>query len=74
MTIFNQNNSNGNDKLLTTNQTAEYLGVGKETLSVWRATKRYNITYIKVGKLIKYRKSDLDRWLDERTCGVIVNN
>ncbi len=69
MSNINQTNTNhDNDKLLTTDQTAEYLGVGKETLNVWRATKRYNIPYIKVGKLIKYRKSDLDRWLDERTC------
>ncbi len=56
------------DKLLTTDETALYLGVGKETLNVWRATKRYKIPYIKVGKLIKYRKSDLDEWLKNRTC------
>jgi len=58
----------GENKLLTTEETAIYLGVGKETLNVWRATKRYKIPYIKVGKLIKYRKSDLDEWLKHRTC------
>ena len=58
-----------NESLLTQAQAAEILGVTPGTLSVWRCTKRYNIPYIKVGRLVKYRKSALDAFLDRRTHG-----
>ena len=56
-------------ELLNSKETAEYLGVTENTLAVWRTNKRYKIPYIKVGHLIKYRLSDLEHWLDERTRG-----
>ncbi|MGZ8927660.1 MAG: helix-turn-helix domain-containing protein [Methylobacter sp.] len=55
--------------LLTTKQAAEYLGVTVGTLEVWRCTKRYNIQFIRVGRLVKYRKSALDAFLEARTVG-----
>jgi excisionase family DNA binding protein len=58
-----------NDPLLTTIDAAAYLGVAPETLNVWRCTKRYNIPFIKVGRLVKYRKSALDAFLESRTYG-----
>jgi excisionase family DNA binding protein len=51
---------------------AEYLGVTENTLSVWRCVKRHAIPYIKVGRLVKYRQSDLDTWLASRTVGDTV--
>jgi len=57
----------GNDPLMTTAQAANYLGVAPETLNVWRCVKRYDIPYIKVGRLVKYRKSALDAFLEQRT-------
>lgn len=57
------------ESLLTQEQAAEILGVTPGTLSVWRCTKRYNIPYIKVGRLVRYRKSALDAFLDLRTHG-----
>lgn len=56
-----------NEKLLTTEEAAEFLGITPGTLSVWRCTRRYEIPYIKVGKLVKYRKSALDAFLNDRT-------
>ena len=50
-------------------QAVYILGINKETLNVWRCTKRYDVPYIKVGSCVMYRKSDLDKWLDLRTCG-----
>jgi hypothetical protein len=38
-------------------------------LSVWRCVGRYNIQFVKVGRLVKYRKSALDAFLDRRTVG-----
>jgi excisionase family DNA binding protein len=55
------------DPLFTPKETSEYLGITKDTLSVWRCVGRYNIPYLKVGRLVKYRKSDLDAWLAGRT-------
>lgn len=56
-----------NDSLMTTAEAATYLGVAPETLNVWRCVKRYDIPYIKVGRLVKYRKSALDAFLEQRT-------
>ena len=58
-----QTNLFGNDA------TAAYLGVTPRTLEVWRCTKRHQIPYIKVGRLVKYRQSDLDHWLAAQTVG-----
>lgn len=58
-----------NADLLTNDQAAEYIGVTPRTLEVWRCTKRHQIPYIKVGRLVKYRKSALDTFLEQRTIG-----
>ena len=58
-----QTNLFGNDAA------AAYLGVTPRTLEVWRCTKRHQILYIKVGRLVKYRQSDLDAWLAAQTVG-----
>ena len=55
--------------LINTEQAAAYLGVTSRTLEVWRCTKRHSIPYIKVGRLVKYRKTELDRWLARQTIG-----
>ena len=55
--------------LLTSGQAADYLGVSVGTLEVWRCTKRYAIPFIKVGRLVRYRKSALDDFLMQRTVG-----
>jgi len=55
--------------MFTREQAAAYLGVAKGTLDVWKCTGRYSLPVIKVGRLTKYRKSDLDAWLASRTVG-----
>ncbi|SNX60622.1 DNA binding domain-containing protein, excisionase family [Nitrosomonas ureae] len=57
------------DPLLTPPEAAAYIGVTENTLSVWRCVGRYNISFIKVGRLVKYRKSALDAFLVSRTYG-----
>lgn len=54
---------------LTNDQAAEYLGITPRTLEVWRCTGRYGIPFIKVGRLVRYRQTDLDAFLDRRTVG-----
>ncbi len=54
---------------LNTDKVAAYIGVTENPLSVWRCVGRYNIQFIKVGRLVRYRKSALDNFLDRRTVG-----
>jgi excisionase family DNA binding protein len=56
--------------LLTREEAAEYLGVTPRTLAVWACVGRYNLPYVKVGRLARYRKSDLDIFLTKRTVWV----
>lgn len=53
--------------LLTNEEAACYIGVTPGTLEVWRCTKRYEIPYIKVGRLVRYRPAALDKFLTART-------
>ncbi len=55
------------DPLFTPPEAAAYIGVTENTLSVWRCVGRYAIPFIKVGRLVRYRVSDLDAWLESRT-------
>ena len=56
-------------KLLTTDQAATHMNIKPQTLIIWRSTKRYPLPFIRVGRSIRYRVEDLDRWLESRTVG-----
>lgn len=55
------------NRLLTTKEAAAFLGVKEITLAVWKSTNRYSIPCIKVGRLVKYRYSDLLEFIERRT-------
>lgn len=55
------------EELLTRKQAAHYLGIAASTLAIWASVKRYNLPYIKVGHLVKYRRKDLDAFIVNRT-------
>ena len=55
--------------LLTREQAAAYLGVTPRTLAVWKCTGRYKLPCVKIGRLAKYRKADLDAFIARRTVG-----
>lgn len=47
-------------------QAAKYIGVNHTTIRLWRYEGK-GPSFFKAGdKLIRYRKSDLDRWIAER--------
>lgn len=56
------------DPLLRQEAVAEYIDVSMATLEKWRKTGR-GPAHIRVGRLVRYRQSDLDRWLREQTVG-----
>ena len=55
--------------LLTPQSVAEMLGVNVETLNVWRATNCYKLPYVKVGRLVRYRLSDVNNFITSRLQG-----
>lgn len=55
------------DERLTAEQAAEYIGVQPQTLAAWRSTGRYDLPFVRAGRAIRYRKSDLDAWMARRT-------
>lgn len=57
--------------LLSRKQAADFLGLKPQTLAKWATTGQYGLPFVKVGRAVRYRQEDLERWLDERTCGAI---
>lgn len=55
------------NNLLSNEQAAEYLGVTKGTLHVWRSVGRYQIPFAKIGRYVKYKQSDLDAFIESQT-------
>jgi excisionase family DNA binding protein len=50
-------------------EAAEILGVTHGTLSVWRCTRRYPLPYVKIGRSVRYRITDLEAFMQSRTVG-----
>ena len=53
-------------ELLDEKAAAKLLDLKPGTLSVWRSTGRYKIPFVKIGHLVRYRRTDLETWLDSR--------
>ena len=54
-------------ELLDEQAAADVLEVTPGTLSVWRSTGRYALPFLKIGRKVRYRHSDLMVWLEKRT-------
>lgn len=52
--------------LMSRKDAAAYLGVAEITLAIWRSTGRYNLPVYKIGRLAKYKASDLDAFISSR--------
>ena len=55
--------------LLTPEETAGILGVTTSTLATWRCVKRYGLPFVKSGRLIRYRESDIAEFIERRLQG-----
>lgn len=51
--------------LLNEEQAASILQVKPNTLAVWRSTKRYAIPFVKIGACVRYKRADLDAFIQE---------
>ena len=54
------------DPLFTAHEAADYLAIGVGSVNYWRH-KKTGPRFIRVGRQVRYRRSDLDTWLDTRT-------
>lgn len=61
--------SPAHSELLTRRQAAAYLGVAEQTLAVWKCSGRYLLACIKIGRLVRYRKCDLDDFIAKHMHG-----
>lgn len=52
-------------QLMDMNEASEYLGIRKNTLYEWVVQKK--IPHLKVGRLTKFKREDLEGWLRKRT-------
>lgn len=55
------------NKLLSRKEAADFLGLKKNTLAVWAVQKKEDLPFFKVGGVVKYKKSDLEKFLENNT-------
>lgn len=60
--------------LVTSKEAARYLGVCPATIMKWRVRNRYNLPFIRIGRMCKYRLSDLAKFLENHTFGLRREN
>jgi excisionase family DNA binding protein len=52
--------------LLSQEEAAVFLRLRPDTLATWRCTKAHKIPFVKCGRRVFYRLSDLTAWLESR--------
>ncbi|MBW2321135.1 MAG: helix-turn-helix domain-containing protein [Deltaproteobacteria bacterium] len=55
------------DRWLSVDEIAEYLGVKRDTIYKW--VNRRKMPAHKVGRLLKFRKEEVDSWIKEGRAG-----
>lgn len=53
--------------LITPECAAALLGVTPNTLGIWRTTRRYPLPFVKVGRLVRYKRADILAFIESRT-------
>jgi|JI6StandDraft_1071083.scaffolds.fasta_scaffold862619_1 predicted DNA-binding transcriptional regulator AlpA len=53
-------------RLLSRKEAANFLGLKESTLATWKSTKRQYLPVVKVGRLARYRMSDLLDYINNR--------
>ena len=62
-------------RLLTPQETADWLQISVETLRTWR-DRRLNLPFVKVGSLVRYDPDDVEAYISRRRVPVrrVINN
>lgn len=56
-------------ELFTRPEAAAYLRVKPETLAAWAHHRRYPLPFVKLGRRVVYKKTDLDQFIDRQRQG-----
>ena len=64
-------NDNTRSDLLDEKGLCAELGISPVTATKWRR-RPDGPPFVKIGRLVRYRRADLDAWLDARTIGKIA--
>jgi excisionase family DNA binding protein len=49
---------------LSTQEVAKYLNLSPNTLAEWRSTGKVKIPYLKIGKIVRYSLTDVNKFLE----------
>ena len=61
------------DVLVTPEQASELLAIPHSSLQKWRSTGENNIPFVKIGRSVRYRTTDLKTYVERHTKqGVVV--
>ena len=52
-----------NPEMLTRKEAADYLGLSANTLSSWASNGRVKLPFVRLGRAVRYRRRDLDRFI-----------
>jgi len=55
------------DVLIDTVKASKLLGIPAATLAKWRSTRETEIPFIKIGRAVKYRTTDLLEFVEKNT-------
>jgi predicted DNA-binding transcriptional regulator AlpA len=58
------------DQLLNEKEAASILTVQPATLTTWRSKQSQALPYVKLGRAVRYRRSDVMAFIDAQTHGV----
>ncbi len=64
------NNCATTDRLMTTQEVAEYLGLSLET--IYRFTTKRSIPFLKIGHSLRFKQSDVEEYLKTAYVATII--
>ena len=62
-----ENHFKEGERLLTPKQAGELLGFSPSTLAQWRCYKTVDVPYVKMGSVVRYKKSDITKFIEDST-------
>ena len=57
------------DLIVNTQEAAQLIRTPERSLIKWRSTGEHNIPFIKIGRNVRYRTTDLRKWIDAHVQG-----
>lgn len=62
-------NINLHSKLKSRTEAAEFLNIEPQTLASWACNGRYGLPFVKIGRRVMYRVTDLQAFIERNTVG-----